>query len=99
MPIGFRGVRWERDSGRWFAFVLVACALACFNRPRSGMTVPRALRAAGRAGRRVRGPQPQRRLGRLHGLLNHRQQLGGQAVQVDCWRSRALNAWIVRAAS
>jgi transposase len=25
-------VRWDRDSGRWFAFVLVACALVCFNR-------------------------------------------------------------------
>jgi IS5 family transposase len=25
-------VRWDRDSGRWFAFVLVACALTCFNR-------------------------------------------------------------------
>jgi hypothetical protein len=22
-------VRWERDSGRWFAFVLVACGLVC----------------------------------------------------------------------
>jgi transposase len=26
------GVRWDRDSGRWFAFVLVACAMVCFNR-------------------------------------------------------------------
>jgi transposase len=25
-------VRWDRDSGRCFAFVLVACALTCFNR-------------------------------------------------------------------
>jgi IS5 family transposase len=25
-------VRWDRDAGRWFAFVLVACALVCFNR-------------------------------------------------------------------
>jgi len=25
-------VRWDRDSGRFFAFVLVACALTCFNR-------------------------------------------------------------------
>jgi transposase len=25
-------VRWDRDSGRWFAFVLVACAMVCFNR-------------------------------------------------------------------
>ncbi len=24
-------VRWDRDAGRWFAFVLVACALVCFN--------------------------------------------------------------------
>jgi transposase len=24
-------VRWDRDSGRFFAFALVACALACFN--------------------------------------------------------------------
>jgi hypothetical protein len=24
-------VRWDRDSGRFFAFVLVACALVCFN--------------------------------------------------------------------
>jgi hypothetical protein len=26
------GVRWDRDSGRWFAFVMVACAVVCFNR-------------------------------------------------------------------
>ena len=25
-------VRWDRDSGRWFAFLLVACAVVCFNR-------------------------------------------------------------------
>jgi transposase len=25
-------VRWDRASGRWFAFVLVACAVICFNR-------------------------------------------------------------------
>jgi IS5 family transposase len=25
-------VRWDCDSGRFFAFVLVACALVCFNR-------------------------------------------------------------------
>jgi transposase len=25
-------VRWDRDSGRWFAFVLMACAVLCFNR-------------------------------------------------------------------
>jgi IS5 family transposase len=25
-------VRWDRDAGRWFAFVLVACAIVCFNR-------------------------------------------------------------------
>jgi hypothetical protein len=25
-------LRWNRDSGRWFAFVLVACAVVCFNR-------------------------------------------------------------------
>ena len=25
-------VRWDRDSGRWFAFVLVACAVMCCNR-------------------------------------------------------------------
>ena len=25
-------VRWDRGSGRWFAFVLVACALVCCNR-------------------------------------------------------------------
>jgi IS5 family transposase len=24
--------RWDRDAGRWFAFVLVACAVVCFNR-------------------------------------------------------------------
>jgi IS5 family transposase len=26
------GVRWDRDSERWFGFVLVACAVVCFNR-------------------------------------------------------------------
>jgi IS5 family transposase len=26
------GVRWDRHSGRWFAFVLLACAVVCFNR-------------------------------------------------------------------
>jgi DDE family transposase len=25
-------VRWNRDAGRWFAFVLLACAVVCFNR-------------------------------------------------------------------
>jgi hypothetical protein len=25
-------VRWDRDSGRWFAFVLVAWAVVCFKR-------------------------------------------------------------------
>ena len=25
-------VRWDRDSGRYFAVVLLACALTCFNR-------------------------------------------------------------------
>jgi transposase len=25
-------VRWDRDSGRFFAFVLVACAVVCFGR-------------------------------------------------------------------
>jgi transposase len=25
-------VRWDRDSGRWFAFVLVACSMVCCNR-------------------------------------------------------------------
>jgi transposase len=25
-------LRWDRDSGRWFAFVLLACAVVCFNR-------------------------------------------------------------------
>jgi hypothetical protein len=25
-------VRWDRDAGRWFAFVLLACAVVCFNR-------------------------------------------------------------------
>ena len=25
-------VRWDRDAGRGFAFVLVACAVVCFNR-------------------------------------------------------------------
>jgi hypothetical protein len=29
-------VRWDRDSGRWFAFVLVACALVCFKRALAG---------------------------------------------------------------
>jgi hypothetical protein len=26
------GVRWDRSSERYFAFVLLACALVCFNR-------------------------------------------------------------------
>jgi hypothetical protein len=26
------GVRWDRDSGRWCAFVLLACAAVCFTR-------------------------------------------------------------------
>src|SRR5215217_5241967 len=29
-------VRWERDSARFLAFVLLACALVCFNRARAG---------------------------------------------------------------
>jgi hypothetical protein len=30
-------VRWDRDSERWFAFVLLACALTCFNRLELGI--------------------------------------------------------------
>jgi hypothetical protein len=26
------GVRWDRDAGGWFALVLLACAVLCFNR-------------------------------------------------------------------
>jgi DDE family transposase len=26
------GVGWDRGSGRWFTFVLLACAVVCFNR-------------------------------------------------------------------
>jgi hypothetical protein len=29
-------VRWDRDSERWFAFVLLACTLVCFNRLQHG---------------------------------------------------------------
>ena len=29
-------VRWDRDSGRWFAFVLLTCALVCFKRALAG---------------------------------------------------------------
>jgi len=25
-------VRWDRDTGRWFALVLLACSVLCFNR-------------------------------------------------------------------
>jgi transposase len=25
-------IRWDRDSERWFAFVLLACGLVCYNR-------------------------------------------------------------------
>jgi transposase len=25
-------LRWDQDSGRWFAFILLACAVVCFNR-------------------------------------------------------------------
>jgi hypothetical protein len=36
---------------------------------------------------------------RLHRLVEHGEQLAGQVSSSICWRSRALNAWIVRAAS
>jgi len=36
---------------------------------------------------------------RLHPLVEHGEQLAGQVSSSICWRSRALNAWIVRAAS
>jgi transposase len=26
-------IRWDRDSGRWFAFVLLSCTLVCYKRP------------------------------------------------------------------
>jgi hypothetical protein len=42
-----------------------------------------ALWAAGWAGGWLGRPQPQRRLRRLHRLVDHPQQLGRQAVQVD----------------
>jgi transposase len=38
------GVRWDRDSERWFAFVLLACALVCFNRLSGGHQLPALLR-------------------------------------------------------
>jgi hypothetical protein len=36
---------------------------------------------------------------RLHPLVEHGEQLAGQVSSSICWRSRTLNAWIVRAAS
>jgi hypothetical protein len=36
---------------------------------------------------------------RLHPLVEHGDQLAGQVSSSICWRSRTLNAWIVRAAS
>jgi hypothetical protein len=36
---------------------------------------------------------------RLHPLVEQGEQLAGQVSSSICWRSRALNAWIVRAAS
>jgi hypothetical protein len=47
---------------------------------------------------RNRRSQPQRHLGGLHGLVDHAQQLASQVSRSICWRSRALNAWIVLAA-
>jgi transposase len=33
-------IRWDRDAGRFFAFVLVACALVCFTRLSSAQEQP-----------------------------------------------------------
>jgi IS5 family transposase len=41
-------IRWDRSSERWFAFVLVACALVCFNR----------LAQVPRTAPHLRGPAP-----------------------------------------
>jgi transposase len=37
-------VRWDRDSARWFAFLLLACALVCCNRLPSAPAAPLDLR-------------------------------------------------------
>jgi hypothetical protein len=46
-----------------------------------------------------RGTQPERRRGRLHGLVGHGQQLRAERVQVDLLAQAAVNAATVRAAS
>jgi hypothetical protein len=67
-----------------------ALVRACFTKLRDGPGSWRRLgrRAGCACAALVRGcaggrPQPQRHAGRLHRLLHHRQQLGGQGVQVD----------------
>jgi transposase len=41
-------VRWDRDSARWFAFVLLACSLVCGNRLQSASADPSDLRLQSR---------------------------------------------------
>jgi transposase len=95
-------VRWDRGAGRWFAFVLVACALTCGNRLevrpalqtyRRAAVRPVVLDAAGE--------------GRSHsaiwvGCIVWSTTASSSLVNASrstCWRSRTLNAAIVRAAS
>jgi transposase len=47
-------VRWDRDSERWFAFVLVACAVVCCNRLAPEQDQPPRLRQPATAS----GPSP-----------------------------------------
>jgi hypothetical protein len=51
-------------------------------------------------GERMRKPQPQGHVRRLHRVVDHGEQLAGQGVsRSTSSRSRSLNAWMVRAAS
>jgi transposase len=94
------GVRWDRDSGRWLAFVLVACALTCGNRLQvrpedhwwaAGPPVAVDAACDGRSHSATRV-----------GCIVSSTTASSSPVNASrstCWRSRALNASMVRAAS
>jgi hypothetical protein len=51
------GVRWDRDAGRWFGFLLLACALVCVTRLSSAQEQPVRSTVGSRLGSGQRGPE------------------------------------------
>ncbi len=94
-------VRWDRDAGRWFAFVRVACALVCVNRL-EGQAWEDHWCAAGPTVALDAACEVRSHSDTWVGCIVCSTTASSSPVRVSrsvCWRRRALNAWIVWAAS